>query len=681
MLSVLAPDEVTDLSEVYETLDTKADEAGITALLPGEGTTITVEDLELEAEPLSEDVAKVKIRDGSITVAMEGEGSGLVVEPYSWLFGEPDVDVDEGGARSTVYNNGPRPLEASESWEWSTDDVPGEHRFLMAVRHDGRWYVSPFYSLAEHLLVADGNEEADFGTAAGIDGGATGADSPTAAVEGMLGAMADFDAEAGVPFLSPEQAPMAYDYLDAFLEGSLGEALEDGADDTQAELGDVELSEEAIDDDTTRVVLERVEYSVDDDGEAVDYTLDDDCLTREDEYEEDTSCLSDDLLPGMQDMVPERISVITRSDGGRWYVDPVATVADYLQGAAAGAGPDIVRAVLGVYQPNALTMGTPFEGTLATAASIESHTVAVTEGTRYLVQVSVDGVPVEAVVAAADDSAFVGDEYLYSGSEESRNGDSALITATADTTLAVTVAREDGTDDDDTAEEPASYTVLVREITPLDEPVLEMDVSEEGTFDEPGAVALYRYDAADGDIPSLDAVSEDDGVLDTTLYDEEGYEIVLYEGEELTEGGEYLVLVAGGWDDATGDYEIAISRYVGEGVDDGDDDGAEFPPIEEGTTAAPTGRGNTYQGFFDGLTFQNYSFTGDGSSLTITVTADIETWFEIVGPDNVELEFGSVSEGESRSWTLATEPGATYVFGVQPYSEAETVGTYAVTVQ
>ena len=54
----------------------------------------------------------------------------------------------------------------------SSSDLP---TFVVTVRHDGRWYVSPAYTALEYAREVDGGPAAEFGSAQAAD---LGADTP-----------------------------------------------------------------------------------------------------------------------------------------------------------------------------------------------------------------------------------------------------------------------------------------------------------------------------------------------------------------------------------------------------------------------------------------------------------------------------------------------------------------------
>ena len=80
--------------------------------------------------------------------------------------------------------------------------------FVMTVRHDGRWYVSPAYTALEYLREANDGPAADFGSA---DASKLGSDSPDHAVQDALHALQAGDWDRLMALAPPDELPV-YDY-------------------------------------------------------------------------------------------------------------------------------------------------------------------------------------------------------------------------------------------------------------------------------------------------------------------------------------------------------------------------------------------------------------------------------------------------------------------------------------
>ncbi len=88
---------------------------------------------------------------------------------------------------------------------------------IAVVEEDGSWYVSLWYSAAEAVRTDAGE------TALPVIGGGpapVGAESPEAALEGLIENIAALDAEGVLTLLDPEEARVLYDYSNLFLPES-----------------------------------------------------------------------------------------------------------------------------------------------------------------------------------------------------------------------------------------------------------------------------------------------------------------------------------------------------------------------------------------------------------------------------------------------------------------------------
>ncbi len=85
---------------------------------------------------------------------------------------------------------------------------PGVPTFVVVVRHNGGWYVSPAYTAMEYIRELNHYPAADFGSAKAAD---LGADTPDAAVSDALRAWQQSDWNRLIALAPPDELPL-YDY-------------------------------------------------------------------------------------------------------------------------------------------------------------------------------------------------------------------------------------------------------------------------------------------------------------------------------------------------------------------------------------------------------------------------------------------------------------------------------------
>lgn len=271
------------------------------------GFDVEVSDLQLRTEPVADDVVNV-YASGSITAALHGEdlpigdviGARIDEDPAEW--GEP-----------------------AETLEF--DDV-----MITAVEEDGRWYVSAMYTLGETVRAESGAPMPD-----GIT--PIGANSPEAAVDGMLDAVARFDLEGVIARLNPDEAQALQRYAPLFLD----EAQAD-LDQAVAESGialDIEVEQQVVRrDDIAIVSFPSFSITAAADGELVELSFDGECTTIAIEGETEEICTDEgagagidftdtpagDLAAIFDDLEPAGLVVAQRD--GQWYVSPVRSVSE-----------------------------------------------------------------------------------------------------------------------------------------------------------------------------------------------------------------------------------------------------------------------------------------------------------------------------------------------------------------
>ena len=166
---VLSPEEVRTLHDSLKGASEKAAQLKLVddASRPLAGIDLSVDKLGLSSEDMADGYAKVTVTSGVISGSVHQAELSQLVRDAS------DASGETNESNETVDLNS----LASES------DLP---TFVMTVRHDGRWYVSPAYTVLEYIRVANHLPAPDLGSGRAAT---LGADSPEQAVRAGLDAV------------------------------------------------------------------------------------------------------------------------------------------------------------------------------------------------------------------------------------------------------------------------------------------------------------------------------------------------------------------------------------------------------------------------------------------------------------------------------------------------------------
>jgi len=169
-VDVLVPSEVRSMRETVKHATERAAELHIVneASKPFEGVDLSVDHLELRTEPLADGYAKVVITSGEISASTHRAQLSALLQK---------AQRDGGDAQS----------QADLSKLAAGADLP---TFVVFVRRDGGWYVSPAYTTLEYIREVNQYPAADFGSA---QGAALGAGTPEDAVKDALHAWQSAD--------------------------------------------------------------------------------------------------------------------------------------------------------------------------------------------------------------------------------------------------------------------------------------------------------------------------------------------------------------------------------------------------------------------------------------------------------------------------------------------------------
>ncbi len=319
MIDVLLPGEretlrgpISDLANELTRLEVLSDDASLSDI---GGVDVVLSNTAVDVEPTNaDDIVNLRMH-GDVSVAVDGEALpiGDIVDDNV-----PEADPAEAT------------IEATEPVAF---EVP-----ITAVRKDGRWYVSLFYSVAETARAE-----------AGFDIPAepivpTGGDSPEDAVDAFLAGAEALDLRAIVASLNPNEFEALQRYGPAFLDDAQQEIDTAGVELTLDE-ADYDVQGEG---DRRSVAVTYLGGAIIADGETVPFEYEDGCVhaTSPDGTETIDSCsLEDsaatdvfgadaeavaDLMATIEAAMAdyENPGVIVQQVDGTWYVSPMATSAE-----------------------------------------------------------------------------------------------------------------------------------------------------------------------------------------------------------------------------------------------------------------------------------------------------------------------------------------------------------------
>jgi hypothetical protein len=293
------------------------------------GVDIAFEDVQVEPTATNvDDVSDIRIT-ATGTSTVDGEQVPI---------GDLLIDEAFGGDRPEMDSE---PADADLDWKLAT------------VKHDGRWYLSAFYSIAENVR----NDEYDIPEAGVV---AQGADTPEGAVQAIFDAVDDLDLEALIAAVNPNEAEALQRYAPAFLDDAQAQIDDMGAkiafsDTTFTVTGDGNRRSVAVDGFSMTASVDDQEVTVESaDGCMVFTTNDtttDTCEAGNSidaaidamgvEGNEDVKALLETVQDAFSDMKP--VGVTVQQVDGKWFVSPVGTYAD------------IVLSVLSALDKNELT--------------------------------------------------------------------------------------------------------------------------------------------------------------------------------------------------------------------------------------------------------------------------------------------------------------------------------------
>jgi hypothetical protein len=481
---------------------------------------------------------------------------------------------------------------------------------LITVRENSRWYVSVADTLLEWLRRVQSLPAGDFQTPAGGDG--TGGASPEEAVRELAKAAAQADVTRVLDLMSPDELGAVYHYRRAIVEYLTRTGVVDrlrGAGSLTVD--DLRLEVRHKKADSARVVIRSASGTVSSGYAPSRWTFEETCVRFvADDGNRGGRCLREALpskVTDLADAVPS-LGLETVKVGKRWYVSPVRTIVGYVQPVIDTVRPDEVLKLVDAEQfaaPAGSLSGSPTSGHLDSSA-YRVFTFSATASQLYVV---CNG----AATNAADIEVFA-----PSGQYAERVTSIVYRAETTGEHRVVVSAPRDS---------PATYELVANLV---EQKSVNVPTHLTGTAGPECRTDVYRVSTG-GRAVSIDS-STRVTVLDDLSHTQYG---PLYDGGS----GDLTVIVSG-----STAYDVPV-------------------------TAVPAGAaalGSAVEGRLTGGTGTTPLYVPAASTLTITLTSNVDTVLELLSPSGTVLATDDDSGGSNN-------PVITYSFGMS--------GTYRLRVR
>jgi hypothetical protein len=305
-VDVLVPSEVRSMRDTVKNVTNRAADLKIVdeASQPLAGIDLSVDHLELRTEPLADGYAKVVITSGDLNASTHKAQLSALLQ-------------------KAMRDNADGHSQADLSKLTGDSGLP---TFVVVIKEDGGWYVSPAYTALEYIRELNDYPAADFGSAKTADVGAA---TPEAAVQDALHAWQSSNWDRLMALAPPDELPV-YDYR-AMIDAA--------ATDTKADFTIDHLSTTSTVSGDTGIVKLDASGST---GGGGHWQVGGTCASYVEQARASSDgewnlCLSGDLggsLPfgfvyagGLNsDATSGPISISVVRENGRWFVSPVTTV-------------------------------------------------------------------------------------------------------------------------------------------------------------------------------------------------------------------------------------------------------------------------------------------------------------------------------------------------------------------
>jgi hypothetical protein len=206
-----------------------------------------------------------------------------------------------------------------------SDDIGSEQPVFVAVRTDGKWYVSIGYSIAEQARRDAGLQPPAFG--AGVP--ARGASTPEAAVEQFLRAVARLDVRRVIELLPAGEAGALHDYAPLFLPEA-EKAAARARKQFSFTFRTLDLAADTSGDESL-VRVDKLAFGVSIPGLGISADYDGKCF-RAEGIEDFLGSNPGPIcgkglsgLSGLPNIPTPKLGIVAVNEGGSWYVSPIGT--------------------------------------------------------------------------------------------------------------------------------------------------------------------------------------------------------------------------------------------------------------------------------------------------------------------------------------------------------------------
>ncbi|HEY9314239.1 hypothetical protein [Williamsia sp.] len=330
---LLPPDETFQLAGLFgDTADLQR-RAGLTSDTFDDqldGVEVDISDLAVSSRSLSTDLAKVSIDRATVVVKIDAK----TVESLSDLI--PGLDADDVGAiEYTATIDGPAirySLVVGTERQSGMDPVVigGNEQapFLMSVRRDGSWFVSPMFTVAQYVAEELGWEATDPGTSEVTY------DSPAAAADGFVEGLVETIETSDINHVADAMGGVESRLLKTYAAGINHELAGDDfgfgyGEGVDLEIRDTDYSVSPGENGQARITVEQIRVAARDGAEVVDVEFDGDCLSVDSGGESEGGCISDggEFSTRVHGALGHVVAVPV--DGG-WKISPVGTFFDWI---------------------------------------------------------------------------------------------------------------------------------------------------------------------------------------------------------------------------------------------------------------------------------------------------------------------------------------------------------------
>jgi hypothetical protein len=380
-LAVMAPDEVEGAKALVTTALAKAKQfgfAGTTGAGAVPGIDLDVTNLQTSVAPLSSGVARVTLTEGSVSASVDPKHLPARIQAITRdASNESTVACDSTYACTETVGQAKSSSTTSDVATWLLHDDKGHPitPSVVTVRHNGRWYVSPAYTIADDITRVNGLAAPTFAETHGASGGG---ETPVKAVDAFVRTALALDASKAIDSVSSADARLLEPVRASIIDG-----IKDAKASTSISVDALQLTDEGAVAGGRAVEVHKITgaaTSHDESGAAQHWT-----------YSYDGRCFTlHGDSPGWKDAPicssasgGNIIRFVAVNEDGAWRVSPTMTVLEIARRAVDSLTENQVLGVLSLFDQAAvtgsMTLGSSVNGTV-NDGNFAVYTVDATKG-------------------------------------------------------------------------------------------------------------------------------------------------------------------------------------------------------------------------------------------------------------------------------------------------------------